>query len=190
MLRWSTTTDTISFTPHHHHHALNNLTYIHRPIQFPCKESLVSAANFRDPVSSTHPPHQSLWFAWRASWWDGIYKDPVPISSSPAAHPSNPGAVPSLLHRIASPVSSHPTRDGVIVCDVLHRLARSVYNNSHSLLRHRRLPCHWHSIRSHTIWSNIPCGPPHQKIRFTLTNFGLSKMMRKKLLECNRVSTE
>ena len=58
-----------------------------------------------------------------------IYKDAVPISSSPAAHPSNPCAI------TAPSVSSHPTRDGVIVCDLLHDLARSVYNNTHSLIR-------------------------------------------------------
>ena len=78
-----------------------------------------------------------------------IYKDAVPISSSPAAHPSNPCAI------TAPSVSSHPTRDGVIVCDLIHDLARSVYNNIHSLIRHRRLPSHRNNIHSHAIRSKV-----------------------------------
>jgi hypothetical protein len=164
--------------------------HLHRPIQFPCKESLVSAANFRDPVSSTHPPHQSLWFAWRASWWDGIYKDAVPISSSPAAHPSNPCAVPSLLHRIACLITSilHVTVWLSVMCSIIlqHRCIITV------IASYGIVDCLVTGITFTVIlylWSNIPCGP-HQKIRFTLTNFGLSKMMRQKLLQCNQVSTE
>ena len=120
--------------------------HLHPTHQFTCKESLVSTANFRDPVSSTHPPHQSLWFAWRASWWDVSTRMPC---RSPQALPlTHPTLVPSP-HRL----SHHILHVTVIVCDLLHDLARSVYNNSHSLIRHRRLPSHWNSIRSHATWS-------------------------------------
>ena len=137
--------------PHHHHHLLNNFTYT-RPIN-----SHARNPSSAPPTSETQSP--PLIPHTKASGSRGVrlggtyhrrmYKDALPISSSPAAHPSNPCAI------TAPCVSSHPTRDGVIVCDLLHDLARSVYNNTHSLIRHRRLPSHWNSIRSHATWSKV-----------------------------------
>ena len=150
MREWSTATGCCSFKSHHHVLRTSltptlSLTYFFASI---CKESLVSTANFRDPVSSTHPPHQSLWFAWRASWWDVSTRMPC---RSPQALPlTHPTLVPSP-HRL----SHHILHVTVIVCDLLHDLARSVYNNSHSLIWHRRLPSHRNEVHSHAIRSKV-----------------------------------
>jgi hypothetical protein len=139
------------FTPHHHHHHhLNNLTYTPThsiPMQgIPRQRRQLPRPSLLHS-SPTPKPLVRVACVLVGRYLQGCRADLL----KPCRSPIQPlcCAITTASHRLSHHI--YPTRDGVVVCDVLHHLATSVYNNGHSLLRHRRLSCHWHNIHSHTI---------------------------------------